>query len=85
MMTNPPHMIHIRNITSPLLLVHSFFDPSTSYVWAEGLRQQIDEAVLVARNGDGHTSYRLAGEASSIIDTYLMELEVPQHNTMVKT
>ena len=84
-MTNAPRLANIDGNLVPILMVNSLYDPSTSYIWAEGCRQQVGNAVLLGRDGDGHTSYSLAGEASRIIDRYLVTLELPAHGTVVQT
>jgi hypothetical protein len=70
---------------TPVLLTQSKYDPSTSFVWAEGARKQFEEEAFVLRNGDGHTSYLLFGEASRIVDEYLVNLTVPEANLVVDT
>ena len=79
---NPPHFANVRD-TPPILMVNSLYDPEASYVWAEGLRAQIENSVLVARVGDGHTSYVLAGESQRIMDAFLINGTVPEKNTVV--
>ena len=67
----------------PILLVNAYHDPETSYIWAEGLREQIPSAVLLTRNGSGHTSYTLGGKATAAIDRYLVDGSLPARNTAV--
>ncbi|KAI1330624.1 TAP-like protein-domain-containing protein [Xylariaceae sp. FL0255] len=83
--TNPPAPIkYTGNV--PLLLVNSNYDPETSYVWAVGLEAEIGaESVLLTRNGSGHTSYELLGEAAAIENKYLLDLELPAKGTVVST
>jgi TAP-like protein len=52
---NPPHSADVRG-TPPILLISATHDPSTSYVWANGLLNQIAGSVLLMRDGDGYTS-----------------------------
>ncbi|RYP43741.1 hypothetical protein DL768_009733 [Monosporascus sp. mg162] len=67
-----------------VLLVNSVYDPSTSYVWAVGLRGELGErAVLLTRDGAGHTSWFLGGEATDAINTYLVNLTLPEPWTVV--
>jgi pimeloyl-ACP methyl ester carboxylesterase len=56
----------------PIMIVNATHDPSTSYVWAHGLRARIDGAELLTREGNGHTSYLLPGPTRDAIDAYLI-------------
>ncbi|KAL4960050.1 uncharacterized protein BDV14DRAFT_193269 [Aspergillus stella-maris] len=67
----------------PMLLVNALHDPETSYVWANGMREQIPSGVLLTRDGSGHTSYSLRGEASKIIDRFLANGTLPRENMVV--
>ncbi|KAK8129519.1 tripeptidyl aminopeptidase [Apiospora kogelbergensis] len=85
--TYPPAPIQYKGKT-PLLLVNSLYDPSTSYTWAVGLKQELgDRAVLLTRNGAGHTSYlpgiENGGEAMRQMNAYLLELTLPKAGTVV--
>lgn len=81
---NVEHRANIRG-TPRILLVNSQFDPSCSYIWANGLNEQIENSTLVTRKGDGHTSYFLHGEAWNLMNSYVVNLTVPADNTIVKT
>ncbi|KAI4158185.1 MAG: hypothetical protein LQ342_007697 [Letrouitia transgressa] len=69
----------------PILMVNAYHDPATSYVWAEGLRAQIPSAVLLTRNGSGHTSYLLGGATTTAIDAYLVDGVLPGPNTVLNS
>lgn len=84
-LTNPPHVAKIHGNPNPILLVNAYHDPSTSYDWAVAGQKQIKNSVLLSRDGDGHTSYGLAGEASKMMDEYLVSLKVPLPNTVVRS
>ncbi|KAF2151617.1 hypothetical protein K461DRAFT_286629 [Myriangium duriaei CBS 260.36] len=79
---NPPHPAGVHG-TPPILMVNALFDPSCSYVWATGVKYQIENSILVARNGTGHISYFLAGEASNLITSYLVNGTLPAPGTIV--
>ncbi|RYP71973.1 hypothetical protein DL770_008035 [Monosporascus sp. CRB-9-2] len=67
-----------------VLLVNSVYDPSTSYVWAVGLRAELGErALLLTHDGAGHTSWFLGGEAADAINRYLVNLTLPEPGTVV--
>jgi hypothetical protein len=62
----------------PILIVNATYDPSTAYIWAQFMREQIDGSVLLTRIGDRHTSYMLPGksETRDAIDHYLITREL---------
>jgi hypothetical protein len=42
-----------------------------------------DNAVLLSRNGSGHTSYFQPGAVRDAIDEYLIDLKVPEPGTVL--
>jgi pimeloyl-ACP methyl ester carboxylesterase len=54
-LANPPHRADVDD-GPPILLVNATHDPSTPYRWAQDLLGQLPGAVLLTREGDGHTS-----------------------------
>ncbi|KAL4904588.1 hypothetical protein BDW74DRAFT_154197 [Aspergillus multicolor] len=84
-LANPPHRLNQTNMAKapPILLVNAYHDPETSYVWANSLLEQIPSGVLVTRDGSGHTSYSLGGEASAVIDAFLVNGTLPRKNLVV--
>ena len=84
--TNLPGDMSVENKHStPVLLVQSRFDPSTSLTWAENVREQIAETRFVLREGDGHTSYFHGGGAAKVMDDYLVNLKLPEDGLSVAT
>ncbi|KAL3456014.1 Alpha/Beta hydrolase protein [Aspergillus heterothallicus] len=83
--SNPPHRLNASAMAKapPMLLVNAIHDPSTSFVWANAMRDQIPSGVLLTRNGNGHTSYGLGGEAAARIDAFLVNGTLPSENTVV--
>jgi pimeloyl-ACP methyl ester carboxylesterase len=83
---NPPAPWHVEG-TPPILIVNATYDPSTAYVWAQLMREQIADSVLLTRIGDGHTSYLLPGESETrdAIDHYLLTGETPPPNTVYES
>ncbi|KAJ5350617.1 hypothetical protein N7541_008344 [Penicillium brevicompactum] len=71
--------------TPRLLLVNSQFDPSCSYIWANGLQEQIENSTLLTRRGDGHTSYVLHGETWGAVNAYIANLTIPADNTVLNS
>lgn len=84
--TNPQRKLYDRVRNAPeMLLVQSYWDPETSYVWATGLKSQIPTARLLTRNGSGHSSYLLFGETSKAIDRFLITGELPEDGAILDT
>lgn len=82
---DPPQLLDPKQMAKapPVLMVNSLHDPETSYVWAEGLRNQIPSAVLLTRNGSGHTSYPLGGATTAVIDAFLVDGVLPPQNVVL--
>jgi pimeloyl-ACP methyl ester carboxylesterase len=66
----------------PIVLVGSTGDPATPYSWALSLSKQLKSAVLVTRQGEGHTGYQASGCVRTSVDGYLISLQVPHANTV---
>lgn len=64
---------------APLLVTGTTRDPATPMEWAESLASQLSSAVLIRRDGDGHTAY---GKGNACVDGaiegYLVEGVVPE-------
>jgi hypothetical protein len=79
---NPPHRVMVRG-APPILLAASTHDPSTAYVWAHELLGQLPSAVLLTRDGDGHTSSWLKNSRTNdAIADYLITGNTPPPNTV---
>lgn len=62
----------------PLLVIGTTRDPATPYRWAVALAEQLDSAILVSRDGDGHTGYNSDNECvDEAIEDYLIDGAVP--------
>lgn len=85
-LTNPQAYLNERvGEAPPVLLVNSIYDPETSIVWAEGLREQMPSAVSITRNGAGHTSYLLRGETSKAMDDFLVQGILPSDGSVYQS
>ncbi|GAB2545618.1 alpha/beta hydrolase [Nocardia heshunensis] len=80
--SNPPHPGTATPTITPLL-VNATHDPSTSYGWAQLLATQIPKAVLLTRDGDGHTSFFLPGQTRDAITHYLIDGTLPSPATVL--
>jgi pimeloyl-ACP methyl ester carboxylesterase len=80
---NPPHRLRIRG-APPILLVSARHDPMTPYVWARRVLRQVPRAVLLTRNGDGHTSSFLGprSRTNQAIARYLITGRTPRPNAI---
>jgi pimeloyl-ACP methyl ester carboxylesterase len=80
---NRPHRLRVHN-APPILLVNATHDPSTPYRWAYNVVQQIPRAVLLTRDGDGHTSSFLRqSRTNDAIAQYLITRRPPAPNTVL--
>jgi pimeloyl-ACP methyl ester carboxylesterase len=80
---NPPHRLHVSSQIPPILMVNATHDPSTAYVWAEGLHRQLPHSVLLTRRGDGHTSYLNPGATQTAINAFLVNGTLPKPGTVL--
>ena len=65
--------------SAPIMVVGTSRDPATPLSWAEGLAEQLDNGVLVRRDGDGHTGYNAGNECvDDAVEAYLVSGEVPK-------
>ena len=65
--------------SDPIVVVGTTRDPATIYEWSKRLRDQLDNAVLVSYDGDGHTAYGRSNTCvDSAIDAYYVQGRVPQ-------
>jgi pimeloyl-ACP methyl ester carboxylesterase len=66
----------------PVLVVGSTGDPATPYAWAQAVARQFRHAVLVTRDGVGHTGYDASACVRGIVDTYLEAGALPRPGTV---
>ena len=62
---------------APVLVVGATDDPSTPYSGAVTLAATLDDAALLTRVGQGHTSYGDSQCIRDAVDAYLVDLTVP--------
>lgn len=64
----------------PIVVIGTTGDPATPYAWSESLASQLDDAVLLTFEGNGHTAYgRSGGCIEAQVDEYLLEGTVPEN------
>ena len=79
---NPAKKLDIKTKTT-ILMTQSTRDPSTGLPWALGMLEEIENKVLVLRDGDGHTSLPLAGETAATIIKYLITGKAPEEGLVL--
>lgn len=66
-----------------MLVVATTHDPATPFAWAESLVTQLGDAVLLVRDGDGHTGYREGSRCvDRAVDAFLLEGALPDAGTV---
>jgi len=64
--------------TGPIVVVGTTRDPATPYVWSQALVGLLSDAVLITRDGDGHTGYNKSNSCvDTAVDAYLLDGVVP--------
>lgn len=67
--------------SDPIVVVGTTRDPATIYEWAVRLRDQLDNAVLITYEGDGHTAYQRGSSCvDDAVDRYFVDGVVPADN-----
>lgn len=67
----------------PVLVVATTHDPATPFAWADLLVAQLGDAVLLVREGDGHTGYREGSACTDeVVDAFLLEGTLPEPGTV---
>ena len=76
-----PHALHAKG-SPPILVMGTTRDPATPLAWAEALAKQLDNGVLVVRDGDGHTGYNQGNTcADEAVEDFLVSDKVPANGT----
>ncbi len=77
-----PHAVSAPG-APPILVVGTTHDPATPYAWAQALADQLDSAVLLTRDGDGHTGYGMGSQCTDeAVDAYLVSGTTPPPGTV---
>jgi pimeloyl-ACP methyl ester carboxylesterase len=62
----------------PMIVIGTTGDPATPYEWSLSLADQLESAVHVTWEGQGHTAYGRSGECiESLVDDFLIDGTVP--------
>jgi len=65
----------------PIVVVGSTGDPLTPYADAQAMAKQLSSAVLVTRDGPGHTAYQKSPCVDDVVNAYLIDLRAPAAGT----
>nr|WP_221379910.1 alpha/beta fold hydrolase [Actinoplanes polyasparticus] len=71
-----------RHTAAPVLVVGSFWDPSTNYAGAVSTSRLMPNSRLLSSNNWGHTAYARGACATAWIDAYLLTGTPPPGNTV---
>ncbi len=66
----------------PILVVGTTGDPATPKAWAEALAGQLEQGVLVLRQGAEHVAYYYSSCVRGIVDAYLVDGRPPADDTV---
>jgi len=71
--------------SKPIVVLGTTRDPATPYEWAKALADELGTAVLVSRQGDGHTAYTSGNRCvKKLVDDYLVDGKVPKDGANCK-
>ncbi|SOB86261.1 alpha/beta hydrolase [Streptomyces sp. 1331.2] len=82
--TEKPHVI-TSAAAAPIVVVGSTGDPATPYAWSEKLTAELGNAVLLTRDGEGHTAYGASTCIRASVDAFLVDGTVPTAGTHCPT
>ena len=79
-----PRLDQLHRVTdaATILMLQSLYDPNTGFAWALGVRDELN-AVLLIRDGTGHTSWLLGGATAAAAEAYLLDLTLPEPGTIL--
>lgn len=66
----------------PILVIGTTGDPTTPQAWAEALAGQLEQGVLVLRQGAEHVAYYYSPCVRAIVDAYVVDGRAPADGTM---
>jgi len=65
-----------------IVVIGTTGDPATPYVWAVSLSKQLESAVLLTYNGEGHTAFLGSSCINHAVTRYLVDLIPPPEGTV---
>ncbi|HEX5495117.1 MAG TPA: alpha/beta hydrolase [Mycobacteriales bacterium] len=67
--------------SAPILVVGTVNDPATPYKSAQALSRELSSGTLLSWDGQGHTAYPKTKCVTSSVDSYLVNLTIPDKKT----
>jgi pimeloyl-ACP methyl ester carboxylesterase len=62
----------------PIVVIGNTGDPATPFKWAVGLASQLESAILITNDAEGHTAYRSGSDCiDEAVEAYLVDLTAP--------
>lgn len=79
--TGSPHAVRAHG-SPPILVVGGTHDPATPYIWAKAVASELENGVLLTREGDGHVSFGRTACIDDAVAAYLIDLKLPAAGTV---
>ncbi|MGA0077971.1 MAG: alpha/beta fold hydrolase [Candidatus Nanopelagicales bacterium] len=71
--------------TNPILVVGTLNDPATPYKWSVALVEQLENAILLTLDGDGHTAYMTGSDCiDQVVDDFFVSKKIPEKDLTCK-
>ena len=71
--------------SAPILVVSTTYDPATPHEWGVQVAGELDNAVLLTYDGDGHTAYTSGSSCiDRAVDAYLIDGTLPPEGTVCR-
>ena len=67
---------------APILVIGTTGDPATPYEWSVEMAESLDSGVLYSVDAEGHTAYTSIDCVADVVNTYLIDLEMPAEGGM---
>ncbi|MEM9514863.1 MAG: alpha/beta hydrolase [Actinomycetota bacterium] len=72
-----PLIVGAAEGAAPILVIGTTGDPATPYEWSVALADSLSSGRLFTVEGDGHTAYLSLPCVEPVVNTYLIDLELP--------
>ena len=79
--TREPHPV-VAPGAPPTLVIGTTNDPATPFAWAQSVASNLEQGVLLTRDGTGHVAYFSSSCVRGVVDRYLVDLAPPAPGTV---
>jgi pimeloyl-ACP methyl ester carboxylesterase len=79
--TRVPHPVRAPG-APPTLVIGTTDDPATPFAWAQSVASNLEQGVLLTREGTGHVAYFSSSCVRGVVDAYLFDLALPAPGTV---